>query len=71
MECSPGVRVPLSPRVDGWEFDDAVFSKKACRNLGLDTMVSFTGAFSWPFLYPFPQRPPGLIETSFDELAKR
>jgi len=23
------------------------------------------------FLYPFPQRPPGLIETSFDELAKR
>jgi sugar phosphate isomerase/epimerase len=33
--------------------------------------VSFTGAFSWPFLYPFPQRPPGLIETSFDELAKR
>jgi sugar phosphate isomerase/epimerase len=44
---------------------------KACRNLGLDTMVSFTGALVWPFLYPFPPRPAGLVETAFDELARR
>ena len=25
----------------------------------------------WPFLYPFPQRPAGLIETGFEELARR
>ena len=25
----------------------------------------------WPFIYPWPQRPAGLIETGFDELAKR
>ncbi len=54
-----------------WAIDQVKKGAKASRNLGLDTMVSFTGAFSWPFLYPFPQRPPGLIETSFDELAKR
>ena len=34
-------------------------------------MVTFTGALAWPFLYPWPQRPAGLIETAFDELAKR
>jgi sugar phosphate isomerase/epimerase len=54
-----------------WAIGQVKMGANACRNLGIDTMVSFTGAFAWPFLYPFPQRPPGLIETSFDELAKR
>jgi sugar phosphate isomerase/epimerase len=44
---------------------------KASRNLGLSTSVSFTGALAWPYLYPWPPRSPGLIETAFDELAKR
>ena len=26
---------------------------------------------AWPFMYPWPQRPAGLVETAFDELAKR
>jgi len=54
-----------------WAINQVKLAAKACRNLGLDTQVSFTGAFAWPFLYPWPQRPPGLIDTSFDELAKR
>ena len=54
-----------------WAIDQVKKGAKACANLGLDTMVTFTGAFAWPFLYPFPQRPAGLIETAFDELAKR
>ena len=54
-----------------WAINQIKLAAKACRNLGLDTQVSFTGAFAWPFLYPWPQRPPGLIDTSFDELAKR
>ena len=33
--------------------------------------MSFPGALAWPYLYPWPQRPAGLIETAFDELAKR
>jgi Sugar phosphate isomerases/epimerases len=36
---------------------------QASRRLGLTGSVSFTGALAWPFLYPWPQRPPGLIET--------
>ena len=54
-----------------WAVDQVKAGAKACRYLGLSTMVSFTGAFAWPFLYPFPQRPAGLIDSAFDELAKR
>ena len=54
-----------------WAIDQVKLAAKACRNLGLDTQVTFSGAFAWPFVYPWPQRPPGLIETGFDELAKR
>ena len=44
---------------------------QASRRLGLSGSVSFTVALAWPFLYPWPQRPPGLIETAFGELARR
>jgi len=54
-----------------WAIDQVKLAAKACRNLGLDTQVSFTGAFCWPFIYPWPQRPAGLVESGFDELAKR
>jgi sugar phosphate isomerase/epimerase len=54
-----------------WAVDQVKLAAKACRNLGLDTQVTFSGAFAWPFVYPWPQRPAGLIETGFDELAKR
>jgi sugar phosphate isomerase/epimerase len=39
--------------------------------LGLNTHVSFSGALAWPYLYPWPQRPAGLVEAAFDELARR
>src|SRR5665213_611401 len=32
---------------------------------------SFTGALIWPFMYPWPQRPGGLVEEGWKELAKR
>ncbi|MEL6121282.1 MAG: sugar phosphate isomerase/epimerase [Pseudomonadota bacterium] len=54
-----------------WAVDQVRLALKASQNLGLSTMVSFSGALAWPYLYPWPQRPPGLIETAFDELAKR
>lgn len=41
------------------------------KNLGLDTHVSFSGALAWPYVYPWPQRPGGLVEEAFAELAKR
>ena len=32
---------------------------------------SFSGALLWPFVYPWPQRPAGLVDQAFTELAKR
>ncbi|MGR3491554.1 MAG: sugar phosphate isomerase/epimerase family protein [Shimia sp.] len=43
----------------------------ASRNMGLCAMASFSGALAWPYVYPWPQRPAGLIEAAFDELATR
>jgi len=54
-----------------WAVDQVKKAIQASRNLGLNAMVSFSGALAWPFVYPWPQRPAGLIETAFDELAKR
>src|SRR6266568_5825552 len=54
-----------------WAEDQMIKAARASRRLGLTGSVSFTGALAWPFLYPWPQRPPGLIETAFDELARR
>ena len=44
---------------------------KASQNLGLTAHATFSGALAWPFVYPWPQRPSGLVEDAFEELAKR
>jgi len=44
---------------------------KASHNLGLHVMPTFSGALLWPTVYPWPQRPSGLVELGFQELAKR
>ena len=54
-----------------WAVGQMKAAAKASRNLGLDVSVSFTGALAFPYLYPWPQRPAGLIEEAFGELAKR
>ena len=54
-----------------WAVQQMLWSAKASKHLGLKSNVSFPGALAWPYLYPWPQRPAGLIETAFDELAKR
>jgi sugar phosphate isomerase/epimerase len=54
-----------------WAVDQLLKAAKASENLGLTAHATFSGALVWPYLYPWPQRPPGLIETAFDELAKR
>ena len=54
-----------------WAVQQMLMAAKASRHLGLDSSVSFPGALAWPFLYPWPPRPPGLVETAFDELARR
>jgi sugar phosphate isomerase/epimerase len=54
-----------------WAVEQLRLAAKASANLGLTAHVTFSGALAWPYFYPWPQRPPGLIETAFDELAKR
>ena len=54
-----------------WAVDQVKKALTASRNLGLTAMASFSGALAWPFVYPWPQRPAGLVETAFDELARR
>ncbi len=54
-----------------WAADQLLLAAKASRNLGLDVSVSFTGSLAFPYLYPWPQRPEGLIEEAFGELARR
>ncbi|MEE9455389.1 MAG: sugar phosphate isomerase/epimerase [Paracoccaceae bacterium] len=54
-----------------WAQDQMIKAARASRRLGLDVSASFTGSLAFPFLYPWPQRPEGLIDEAFAELAKR
>ena len=54
-----------------WAVEQVTMAARASRRLGLAASVSFTGGLAWPFVYPWPQRPAGLVETSFTELARR
>ena len=54
-----------------WAGQQLRYAATASRHLGLDAHVTFSGALAWPFAYPWPQRPTGLIEEAFSELAKR
>ena len=54
-----------------WAVQQLKYAAKASQNLGLNAHATFSGALLWPTVYPWPQRPDGLVETAFDELAKR
>jgi sugar phosphate isomerase/epimerase len=54
-----------------WAVEQVMRAAKASQHLGLKAHATFSGALAWPYLYPWPQRPPGLVETAFDELARR
>ncbi|WP_296473707.1 sugar phosphate isomerase/epimerase [Roseinatronobacter sp.] len=54
-----------------WAVDQVMQALSASKNMGLTALASFSGALAWPFVYPWPQRPAGLVEAAFDELARR
>jgi sugar phosphate isomerase/epimerase len=68
--AAPAVRGDLKARQE-WAVEQMKLAAKASKRLGLTSHVSFSGALAWPYLYPWPPRPAGLIETAFDELARR
>lgn len=54
-----------------WGAQQLKFAAQASRNLGLTAHATFSGALAWPFFYPWPQRPAGLIDEAFRELGRR
>ncbi|MEM9228297.1 MAG: sugar phosphate isomerase/epimerase [Pseudomonadota bacterium] len=54
-----------------WAVEQVKMAVTASRNMGIDAHATFSGALAWPYVYPWPQRPAGLVETAFDELAAR
>jgi sugar phosphate isomerase/epimerase len=68
--AAPAVRGNPKARQD-WATEQLKLAARASRRLGLTAHATFSGALAWPYAYPWPQRPAGLIETAFDELARR
>ncbi|WP_417811630.1 sugar phosphate isomerase/epimerase family protein [Thalassospira alkalitolerans] len=68
--AAPEVRGNPKARQE-WAVNQVKAAIKASRHLGISDHATFSGALAWPYVYPWPQRPAGLIETAFDELAKR
>ena len=54
-----------------WATQQVIWALQASRNLGIDVHVTFSGALIWHTVYPWPQRPAGLVEAAFKELAKK
>jgi len=53
-----------------WASEQLVYAAKASQRLGLNTHASFSGALLWQTFYPWPQRPAGLVDEGFKQLAK-
>ncbi len=54
-----------------WAIDQLKLAAKASKNLGLKAHATFSGSLLWHTFHPWPQRPAGLVEEGFTELAKR
>jgi sugar phosphate isomerase/epimerase len=54
-----------------WAIQQLKWAGSASKNLGLRAHATFSGALLWHTVYPWPQRPKGLVELGFAELADR
>ncbi len=68
--AAPEVRGNPGAR-QAWAVDQLKLAAKASQRLGLKASVTFSGALAWPYFYPWPQRPAGLVEEAFAELGRR
>src|SRR5881394_1802243 len=68
--AAPEVRGKPAART-AWAVEQMKLAARASRRLGVTEHATFSGSLAWPYVYPWPQRPAGLIETAFDELARR
>lgn len=68
--AAPEVRGDDTKR-QAWAKQQLLWAAQASANLGLKAHATFSGALAWPYAYPWPQRPAGLVEAAFEELGKR
>ena len=54
-----------------WAVQQLKYAARASKNLGLKAHVTFSGSLIWHMMYPWPQRPAGLVDEAFKEMAKR
>lgn len=54
-----------------WAIEQVKKAASASQRLGLTAHATFSGSLAWHTMYPWPQRPKGLIDMAFDELAAR
>lgn len=54
-----------------WATEQLTHAIDASVNFGTSTIPVLSGGFAWPMIYPWPQRPDGLVEEAFQELARR
>lgn len=54
-----------------WAVQQLLYAAKASQNLGLTAHATFSGSLLWHTVFPWPQRPEGIVDEGFQELAKR
>ena len=54
-----------------WCTSQLIKSVKASVKLGTSAIPTLSGGFAWHLFYPWPQRPAGIIEEAFTEMANR
>jgi sugar phosphate isomerase/epimerase len=54
-----------------WAIEQLKLAANASARLGCASHATFSGALLWHTMYPWPQRPAGLVEEGFAELARR
>src|SRR3954451_17563125 len=64
----PGLR---GAALTAWAADELRKAIAAAARLGTKAIPAFSGGFAWHLAYPWPQRPAGLIDEAFAELARR
>ncbi|HNF46037.1 MAG TPA: sugar phosphate isomerase/epimerase [Chitinophagaceae bacterium] len=54
-----------------WAIQQLKYGARASQNLGLSAHATFSGSLLWHTFHPWPQRPAGMVEAGFQELANR
>ena len=68
--AAPEVQGKPAERTE-WAKEQVKMAARASRRFGLKAHATFSGALLWHTVYPWPQRPAGLVEEGFAELGRR